>query len=76
MSLILISQAQQRSDKHSNTANLSSGSNQTVTAPDSFSSLSNYTSSEPLLLLLSGIVIFLGATTLKRAARRKRSDLL
>jgi len=35
----------------------------------------SYTKSEPLLLLLCGIAMFAGATTVKRAAGRKRSSI-
>jgi len=35
----------------------------------------SYMKSEPLLLLLCGIAMFAGATTVKRAAGRKRSSL-
>lgn len=69
------SYAQQQSDRKDST-NLSSTSKQPVTLADSFAfPYLSYRSSEPLLLLLSGIAILIGARTVKRAAKRKRSSL-
>jgi len=75
--MIVISYAQQQSGKDPNhSAKLSSNSNQSVTIVEnlSFSSFS-YAKSEPLLLLLAGIAVFVAATTAKKAANRKRSGL-
>jgi hypothetical protein len=68
--------AQQRNDQQSSEmASPTSTSEQSATI-DEFSNSLSYAQGEPLLLLLVGIAILVGATTLKKAAARKRSSSL
>jgi hypothetical protein len=77
LSQVFVSDARQQNDKStSDSARLSPAYDQPAAAADSTSySYFPYREGEPLLLLLSGIAIFIGATTLKKAAKRKRSSL-
>jgi hypothetical protein len=69
----------QSADGQPEADNQSSGSstvistqNKSVTLVQNLASYSHpYSQGEPLLLLLAGIVIFIGATTAKKAATRK-----
>lgn len=74
--------ASRRPDKQpsSESTSFSSYPNQPVTITGSLAEIlfalsPSHTKGEPLLLLLSGIAMFIAATTAKRASDRKRSSL-